>query len=114
MLRRFGFGLAGFMVLATAAHGDPLEGDWKTQAGSTAGISSCGASFCIKLKTGSHAGKSIGKLKPDGSSRYSGTITDPATDKTYNGKATLAGSSLKLSGCVLGGLICKSQSWSKL
>ncbi|TIU33013.1 MAG: DUF2147 domain-containing protein, partial [Mesorhizobium sp.] len=42
------------------------------------------------------------------------TITDPETDKTYSGKATISGASLKMSGCVLGGLICKSQTWHKL
>ena len=53
-------------------------------------------------------------LKAAGGNKYTGSITDPATDKTYSGKATLTGSTLKMSGCVLGGLICKSQTWSKL
>ena len=114
MFRRLSMALAASMMMMGAAYCDPIEGDWKTDKGSTAGISSCGGSFCIKLKTGEHAGKSIGKFKADGDNNYSGNITDPANDKTYSGKATLAGSNLKMKGCVLGGLICRSQNWTKL
>ena len=45
--------------------------------------------------------------------RYVGKVTDPANDKTYNGKASLSGNVLKMSGCVLGGLFCRSQKWTK-
>ena len=114
MFGRLSMAVAAGIVTLGMAHADPIEGDWKTEKGSTAGISACGGSFCIKLKSGTHAGKSIGKLKADGANGYSGKITDPETDKTYSGKATLSGSSLKMSGCVLGGLICRSQKWNKL
>ena len=113
MFRRVSIAVAATMIMAGTAVADPIEGDWKTAAGSTAGISSCGSGFCIKLKTGKYAGKSIGKLSPSGG-RYAGSITDPETDKTYSGKASVSGSSLSLKGCVLGGLICKSQTWNKL
>ena len=33
---------------------------------------------------------------------------------TYSGKASINGGSMKLSGCVLGGLICQSQTWTKM
>lgn len=104
------------MVLGASgtALADPIEGDWRTEAGPTAQISSCGGSFCIRMKSGKHAGKSIGTLKASGAGKYSGSITDPSNDKTYSGKGSVAGSRLKLSGCVLGGLICRSQDWSKL
>ncbi|TIT74131.1 MAG: DUF2147 domain-containing protein, partial [Mesorhizobium sp.] len=70
--------------------------------------------FSITLKSGKFAGKTIGSFKATGDNKYTGTITDPETDKTYSGKATLSGASLKMSGCVFGGLICKSQTWHKL
>lgn len=73
-----------------------------------------GGAFAITLKTGKFAGKTIGSLKAAGDNKYAGSITDPETDKTYAGKATLSGTSLKMSGCVFGGLICKSQTWHKL
>jgi uncharacterized protein (DUF2147 family) len=96
------------------AFADPIEGNWKTASGATAAIAGGGDSFSITLKSGKHAGKRIGSFKAAGDSKYTGNITDPETDKTYSGKASLSGSSLKMSGCVFGGLICKSQTWSKL
>ena len=113
MFRRLSVALAASMLMAGTAYADPIEGNWKTEAGSTAQISSCGNAFCIKLVSGSHSGKQIGKLSASGGN-YRGTITDPANDKTYKGKASVSGGNLSLSGCVLGGLICRSQSWKKL
>ena len=114
MFRKMSMAVAATLMLAGAAYADPIEGNWKTEAGSTAAIASCGGGFCITLKDGKHAGKQIGTFNADGGNAYSGKITDPANDKTYTGKASVAGSNLKMKGCVLGGLICKSQNWSKL
>ncbi len=111
MFRKVSMALAATLIMAGSALADPIDGNWKTQSGETAAISGGGS---ITLKTGKHAGKTIGRLKAAGGNKYTGSITDPATDKTYSGKATLTGSTLKMSGCVLGGLICKSQTWSKL
>ena len=55
-----------------------------------------------------------GKVSADGGGQYSGEITDPANDKTYSGSASVSGGSMKMKGCVLGGLICRSQTWTKL
>ena len=114
MFGRIGMALAAIAITAGAAWADPIEGDWKTQAGSTAAIAGGGEAFSITLKSGKFAGKRIGSLKLSGDNKYAGTITDPETDKTYAGKASLSGAALKMSGCVLGGLICKSQTWHKL
>jgi uncharacterized protein (DUF2147 family) len=65
------------------------------------------------LKTGKYAGKTIGSMKASGGGKYKGTITKPTNGKTYSGSATLSGSSLKMSGCVLG-ILCESQTWTKL
>ncbi len=114
MKRLFAITLATVIMSAGAALADPIEGNWKTQSGETAGIAKCGGSFCITLKTGDHKGKQIGKMQATGNGKYKGKITDPAEDKTYTGKASLSGSSMKMSGCVFGGLLCQSQSWQKL
>jgi uncharacterized protein (DUF2147 family) len=113
MFLRLSAAVAASILMAGVAYADPIEGNWKTDKGSIAAISSCGGSFCIKLISGKFAGRSIGKFKADGGNKYSGNITDPETDKTYSGKGALAGSLLKMSGCVLGGLICRSQNWQK-
>lgn len=102
------------LLLAGTAFADPIEGNWKTKSGETAAIGGCGGGFCITLKTGEYAGRQIGKMSPIGDGQYEGSITKPSSGKTYSGKASLSGNSMKLKGCVLGGLICESQTWSRL
>ncbi|KFB10610.1 DUF2147 domain-containing protein [Nitratireductor basaltis] len=114
MIRKFMIATALVAMAAGSAMADPIEGNWRTQAGSTAQIASCGGSYCITLKSGKHAGRQIGKMSASGGGKYAGQITDPESDKTYKGKATLSGSSLKLGGCVLGGIICRNQTWNRL
>ncbi|MFI0846958.1 DUF2147 domain-containing protein [Mesorhizobium sp. IMUNJ 23232] len=114
MLRRMTMTASAMMLAIGAANADPIEGNWRTQSGETAAISDCGGGFCITLKTGKYKGKGIGKMSAEGGGTYSGSITDPAKDKTYSGSGTLSGGSLKMKGCVLGGLICRSQTWTKL
>lgn len=105
---------AGVLVAAMTAPAlaDPIEGNWKTKSGETAAIASCGSAYCVTLKTGKHAGKRIGKMTGNGGS-YSGTITDPAKDKTYSGSASISGSTMKMKGCVLG-ILCRSENWAKM
>lgn len=104
---------ASLMLISTPVlSAEAIVGKWKTQGGETANISACGSSFCVKLETGKHAGKQIGKLAGTGGT-YNGEITDPANDKTYSGTGTVSGSSLKMKGCVLK-VLCKTQTWSRL
>ena len=63
MFRRLSLAAAASILMAGVAYADPIEGNWRTDKGSIAAISSCGGSFCIKLISGKHAGKSIGKFK---------------------------------------------------
>ncbi|WP_274424817.1 DUF2147 domain-containing protein [Chelativorans sp. YIM 93263] len=108
--------LSTMALLATtaAAFADPIEGQWKTGSGSTAEIAACGTAYCITLKTGKHAGKQIGRFEAQGNGAYVGTVTDPANDKTYKGKGTLKGASFTMGGCVLGGLICRNETWARM
>lgn len=53
-------------------------------------------------------------LKPTGDGTYTGTLYDTESGKTYSGKAKISGQNVELSGCVLGGLICKASIWRKL
>jgi len=113
MLKTLGVAAIAALMMTGVAAADPIEGRWRTDAGSTAQITSCAGGFCIKLVSGQHSGKQIGKMSPEGKNSYKGTITDPANDKTYKGDATLSGNSLKMRGCVMA-VICRSQNWSRL
>ncbi len=106
------FGVAVAAMSSSFAYADPIIGNWKTQSGENAAIAKCGGSFCIKVTTGAHAGKQIGKFKGSNGD-YAGTITDPADDKKYTGTVKLSGSTMKLKGCALK-VFCKTQNWKKL
>ncbi|WEX07701.1 DUF2147 domain-containing protein [Chelativorans sp. AA-79] len=108
--------LAASLLLAAtgAAFADPIEGQWRTRSGSTAEIADCGGAYCITMKTGPHAGKEIGRFSAAGGGSYTGTVTDPASDKTYKGKGSLDGNSFRMGGCVLGGLICRNETWTRM
>lgn len=111
-MKKLFFGIAAAALFSTAALADPIEGNWRTKSGETAAIGKCGGSYCVTLKTGTYAGKRIGKLKADGG-KYTGTITDPEDDKTYSGSATINGSTLKMRGCALK-VFCQTQDWKRL
>lgn len=116
------------MFVAGAAVADPVEGVWKTQVddGSYAHvtIAPCGGAFCGVIsrtfKDGAeYQSENLGKqividmvLQGDGS--YDGQVWRPSNNKIYIGGIELSGDSMKLAGCVAGGLICKKQSWSRV
>lgn len=98
--------------IATAAAADPLIGNWKTQDGTTSVIAHCAGGYCITVKSGKYAGRKIGSFSgKDGN--YSGQVTDPASNKTYNGTLKMSGNTVKMSGCVMK-VFCQSQTWSRL
>lgn len=105
---------ASLIVAAGPALADPIEGNWKTEKGTTAQIAQCGKAYCITLKSGEHAGRKIGTFEPSGGGKYTGKVTDPANDKTYNGKGSLSGNAFTMKGCVLGGLICRGETWKRM
>ena len=119
---------AAFGLIATAASADPIEGLWQTQPDEGAfayvQIGPCGNAYCgtitrtFKDKAefdSPNKGKQIViDMVPQGGGSYKGQVLRPADNKIYNGKATVSGNSMALSGCVAGGLICKKQNWARL
>ena len=119
------------LLLAAPALADPAEGLWRTGAndeGSFAHvrIAPCGAALCGQMVASfDGAGRPIDGpdadpvivrgMQPSGDGRYGGgTITDPQAGRTYRARMALAGDVLRVSGCVAGGLICRSQDWARL
>lgn len=57
----------------------------------------------------------IANMVPDGPNEWdSGTIWAPDDDETYDSTMELKGDVLEVSGCVLGGIICRGQDWTRL
>ena len=100
-------------LFVAAAMADDIEGMWKRPNGILVSVHKCGAEFCVTAASGAHKGESAGKMAASGAGKYAGTVTDLEAAKTYSGKATLAGDTLTMSGCVLGGLFCKGENWAR-
>lgn len=120
---------AALAVLGAGAAGaEPIEGLWQTQADDGAyahvRIAPCGANYCGVIARSFRDGAeyrsdNVGRqividMAPKGGGKYEGKVWRPANDKIYTGKITLSGKRMKLSGCVAGGLLCKSQDWTRL
>lgn len=104
--------LFGLTIAGSAGAAEPIVGNWHTPSGHVARIEACGGAYCIFATAPKFKDRQIGRMtaSDDG---YSGQITDPETDRTYSGTATVTGSSLKLTGCALK-IFCRSQTWTKL
>jgi uncharacterized protein (DUF2147 family) len=112
------FVLAGSVAPALA---DPA-GTWLRENGnSRVRVSQCGSKMCgsiVWLKDDSGPSK-IGQrvfydMVKSSDNTWTGQAFNPEDGKTYAGKMVVSGSSMTTSGCVLGGLICRSVKWSKV
>jgi uncharacterized protein (DUF2147 family) len=127
-------------AVTPASAGDP-RGNWMTESGKAKiSIASCGAALCGNIvamqepndpatgkpKTDSNnpdaakrARPMIGvqiviDMKPDAADKWKGQVYNAEDGKTYSGSITLVDAkTLTLQGCALGGLICKSQTWTR-
>jgi uncharacterized protein (DUF2147 family) len=131
----------GVAAATPAAAGDP-RGNWMTENGrAKIAIANCGGALCgnvVGLKepndpaTGkprtdrnnSDAAKRtrpmIGvqiviDMKPDATAdRWTGQVYNAEDGNTYSGSITLTNATtLRLQGCALGGLVCRSQTWTR-
>jgi len=114
------FGITLALAAAPAAAQD-ATGTWLRDSGaSRVRIAPCGDALCghitwLKDKSGpAKVGQRVFYgMKPSGAGSWKGSAFNPEDGKTYSGKMTVAGNSLTTSGCVLGGLICKTVNWSR-
>jgi uncharacterized protein (DUF2147 family) len=139
-LSRMAFAVALMSTgMVPAVAGDPT-GVWVSENGDTkVRVSRCGGSLCGSLawlrepndpsgrpKTDKHNPdlakrdrRLIGVpvlfgMKPEGEDRWSGRIYNADDGKTYASRVMLASAgSMKVQGCVLGGLFCKSMTWTR-
>lgn len=124
----------GLFLLIGAAGAQTLDpsGIYLSESGETrVRIAKCGQAYCgtiisvqgdakdVNNPEASLRGRSlvgvqmISNIHPSGNG-FTGQLYNYKDGKTYTGKLSFAGKSMQLSGCVLGGLICRSQTWAKL
>jgi uncharacterized protein (DUF2147 family) len=134
--------LAALILLAAtpALAGDPT-GAWLTRNGeSKVTMSKCGQALCGTIVALKNPNDANGKPKLDSNNpdagkrahpvvgtrivlgmmpsstrdRWNGQVYNPEDGRTYSGSITLkSASELDLQGCVAGGLICKTQTWTR-
>lgn len=119
------------LIAGAALAADPVEGLWQTMPDDNGkfghvAIAPCGAKLCGTLlrsfdASGAEvASANIGRqivwdMVPDGNGNYGGgTVWAPDRDKTYRAKMQLSGDGLAVSGCVLGGVICRAADWTRV
>lgn len=113
MLRKIALAMCASLVLAGAAvAAEPIEGTWKRPSGTLLKYAGSEGKFCGTVLTGEYKGKSIGCMSGSGAD-YKGQVNKLDEGKTYRGKAVVNGNKMTLSGCVLGGLICKDETLTR-
>ena len=126
------FLLAAALLLAgAAAMADPAAGLWQTERNDEGNlahvqVAPCGAKLCgtmvrsfgpdnQPIPSASTGRNLVWDMEPRGDGTYvDGRIWDPGSDRTYRSRMALDGDRLKVSGCVAGGLICRSQTWIRV
>jgi uncharacterized protein (DUF2147 family) len=53
-------------------------------------------------------------MRPAGANSWIGKAASPDSGSIYSGKMSIEGSTLSTSGCIVGGLICKSANWTRV
>jgi uncharacterized protein (DUF2147 family) len=123
------------VMLALPASAQPADpsGTYLSETGETrVRIARCGGAYCgtiisvqgeakdvnnpdPKLKGRNLVGiQMISNIQPTAEG-FTGQLYNYKDGKTYSGKMSFAGGkAMQLSGCVFGGLICRSQTWAKV
>lgn len=129
---------AAVAIAAVLGAGEAMAGDatgvWMRSSGSSKiRIDACGSALCGTVVWEREPRKDVHNpdpakrdepitgrrvllgMKPTGTAdQWKGEVYNAEDGKTYTGYVTLQGDgTLKLQGCVLGGIICKSDNWTR-
>jgi uncharacterized protein (DUF2147 family) len=116
------FASVALQMTATPVFAGDVAGTWLRDNGAyQVRFEPCGDAVCgdiVWLKPSADTKAKIGQrvffdMKPDGDNAWAGKAKTP-DGTTYSGKMSMTGNSLTTSGCVIGGLICKSIQWSRV
>ena len=124
----------GLLLLAGSAHAQASDpsGTYLSESGETrVRIARCGQAYCGTITSVQGDVKDannpdpalrgrnlvgvqmISNITPSGEG-FTGQLYNYKDGKTYSGKMSFQGKAMQLSGCVFGGLICRSQTWTKV
>lgn len=116
--------------LAQASAAKEISGTWRTAEGEDGGylhvhIEACGDASCGVIV---HAVDETGRSNPayeymkrqilfdmvEDGGVWRGRVWAPDSGQTFRAKMIPSGQTAKLSGCTLGGIICRSQLWTRV
>ena len=125
--------LCAFASPSIAQDASKVAGTWQSQSGITrVKVTPCGDGLCGTVVWQQNPSKDVynpdpakrerpivgiqlvSNMKPVGPGEWSGSIYNYEDGKTYQGKVKAAGNSIQIGGCVLGGVICQSKTWTKV
>ncbi len=134
-MRRVALSFVVALVVAgpSRAQGQDPSGTYLSETGDTrVRIARCGGVYCgtivavrgeakdvnnpdAALRTRNLVGvQMISNIRPSGEG-FEGSLYNYKDGKTYTGKMTFkSGTAMQLSGCVLGGLICGGENWTRV
>ncbi|MCZ8314845.1 DUF2147 domain-containing protein [Phreatobacter sp.] len=123
--------LASLIALPAAAQSP--TGTFVSQSGDTrVRFADCGGQICgtivaargqttdeknenASLRSLALVGVRMITMRPAGANAWEGSLYNFQDGKTYSGRMTMPNAdSMSLSGCVLGGLVCRSQTWTRV
>jgi uncharacterized protein (DUF2147 family) len=125
--------LAAQPAAAQATRGGTAVGTWLSQSGETrVRIAPCGTQMCGTVVWVKNPGKDVHnpnlaernrdlvgipmiKMSPSGENQWNGTLYRYTDGQTFRGTMKLSGQkTMELSGCIMGGFICRAQTWMRV
>jgi uncharacterized protein (DUF2147 family) len=120
---RLSLALSAFLLTTSPSLADDIFGTWLRDNGALqVKFEPCGDAICgniVWVKPGSDSKAKVGQrlffeMRPNGVNAWTGKAASPDSGSVYSGKMSIEGSGLNTSGCMVGGLICKSVNWKKI
>ena len=114
---------AALLLAASPALADDILGTWERDNGALkVKFDPCGDAVCgniVWLKPGSQTKAKVGQrlffdMRPAGANAWTGKAASPDSGSVYSGKMSIEGANLSTSGCMVGGLVCRSVTWRRV
>lgn len=111
-------GVVTAVAYVSAAQAGSANGTWLRSNGAHIQAFDCSGGLGLKVVKSPEPAK-VGKTimcgaKKTAENKWKGTVLNLDDGQNYSGYVVLNGNSLTLSGCVLGGLVCKDDTWSRI
>jgi len=103
------------------ANTDDIFGDWVRDDGAArVRVATCGANVCATntwIKDPAGQKEKVGDrlvftIKPEDDA-WAGSAYDPQRNLSFSAKLKASGSNMMTTGCVVGGLVCRSTQWTR-